>query len=33
VVAVVCCGSWPLKTAFEDGSATAWPLPGRVRRV
>jgi hypothetical protein len=33
VVAVVCCGSWLLKTVFEDGSATAWPLPGRVRRV
>jgi hypothetical protein len=33
VVAVVCCGSWLLKTVSEDGSATAWPLPGRVRRV
>jgi hypothetical protein len=33
VVAVVCCGSWLPKTVFEDGSATTWPLPGRVRRV
>lgn len=33
VVAVVCCGSWMSKTVSEGGSATAWPLPGRVRRV
>jgi hypothetical protein len=31
--AVVCCGSWLSKTVSEGGSATTWPLPGRVRRV
>ena len=33
VVAVACYGSWMSKTVSGDGSATAWPLPGRVRRV
>jgi hypothetical protein len=33
VVAVVCCGSWLSRTVSEGGSATTWPLPGRVRRV
>jgi hypothetical protein len=33
VVAAVCCGSWMSKIVSGGGSATAWPLPGRVRRV
>jgi hypothetical protein len=33
VVAAVCYGSWMSKIVSEGGSATAWPLPGRVRRV